>query len=156
PFRHGAGVNSLSLSRDGKRVVTAAADGMAHVWDLPNQHLLTMLAHPASVNIAKFAVDDQLVLTFCQDGSCRLWDPAQSNVLVELPKAPSSRVPPAISRDGGRVALPDGECSVRAWEIPSSRPLGGSLEMTKRITRISFGGNSNILAVACMDGSVGL
>src|SRR6266568_3163561 len=50
PFEHGAAVNSVSVSADGQRVVTAADDGMARLWDLRSGRLLVALTHPVKVS----------------------------------------------------------------------------------------------------------
>ena len=86
PLRHGAAVNSVSVSADGQRVVTAADDGMARVWELQSGRLLTALAHPVKVSGAVFTAGDRFLLTSCQDGSFRLWDAQESKVVLEFPR----------------------------------------------------------------------
>src|SRR5438034_950390 len=63
PLRHGAAVNTLSLSAEGRRVLTAADDGKARVWDLQGGRVLTTLTHPLKVTEAAFLADERFVLT---------------------------------------------------------------------------------------------
>jgi WD40 repeat protein/predicted Ser/Thr protein kinase len=156
PLRHNAPVNSVSVSGDGQRVLTAADDALARVWDPQSGGLLTTLAHPVSVSGARFVADDTLVFTWCQDGSFRLWNPTLAKVLVEFPRAPGSSMPPAFSRDGRRVALPDSERSVRVWDVPGGHPWGGPFELSDKITSAAFSLDPNLIAVGSADGRVGV
>ena len=156
PLQHGAVVNSVSVSADGQRVLTTADDGMARVWDLSSGRLLTALAHPVKVGGAEFTADGRFLLTSCQDGSFRLWDAEASKVVLEFPRAPDSRVPPALSRDRRRVALPDTEDSVRVWDFQGRHPFGDSLRLPGRVTGVAFSRDSNVIAVASSNGSVGV
>ncbi|MCC7375190.1 MAG: protein kinase [Verrucomicrobiales bacterium] len=154
PFQHGAAVNSISVSADGRRVLTAADDGMARVWDLRLGRVLTVLAHPAKVTRAEFAADERLILTSCPDGSNRLWDSLDSKVVLEFPRAPEPRALPAWSRDRTRVALPDSERSFRVWDLAQRRPLGSSLAVPARVALAAFGRSPDLLAIGSVDGNV--
>src|SRR5262249_55250217 len=63
PFQHGAAVNSVSPSRDGRRIVTSCDDGAARIWDIESGRVLASLAHGERVNTAVFTADDRQVLT---------------------------------------------------------------------------------------------
>ena len=41
-------MNAIDLSRDGQHLLTAAADGMTRIWDLPSGHVLATLPHVQS------------------------------------------------------------------------------------------------------------
>jgi len=156
PFQHGAAVNSVCVSTDGQRVVTAASDGMARLWELQSGRLLAALAHPVKVNTAVFTADERLVLTSCQDGSCRLWDTDQPKVLLEFPKAPATRLRPALSRDRRPAVLPVTEHSAQVWNLLERRLLGGPLELHGLITQAAFSPDSNLIAVVALNGSLGV
>lgn len=156
PFQHEAAVNSLCMSADGQRVLTASDDGMARVWDVRLGRVLTVLAHSGKVTRAEFAADERLILTSCPDGSHQLWDAVDSKVVLEFPRAPGSRVLPAWSRDRTRVALPDSERSLRVWELARRRPLGNSLAVPARVSLAAFGRSADLLAIGSVDGNVRL
>jgi WD40 repeat protein len=156
PFRHGTAVNSVAVSADGQRVLTAAEDGEARLWDLHSGRLLTRLKHPANVTGAWFTADARYVLTSCEDGSFRLWDSEGCKVVFDFPKAPDGRVPAVLSRDRRRAVLPDGPRSVRVWDLESYHALSGPLELPGRITHVGFSPDPNIIAVASIDGTVGI
>ena len=156
PFQHGAAVNSVSSSGDGRHIVTSCDDGKARIWDLESGRLLGSLAHGEKVNSAVFTAGGGRVLTSCQDGSVRLWDWAESKVLMEFPRMPRPDMPPVLSRDLKRAVLLDSDRSVRVWDLDPCRPIGGSLRLNGRINSAAFSRDPNVLAVSARDGSVGI
>jgi WD40 repeat protein len=129
PLRHGAAVSTLSLSADGRRVLTAADDGKARVWDLQGGRVLTTLTHPLKVTEAAFLADERFVLTTCLDGAFRLWDCNAEKLAFEFPKAPDARLPAMLSRDRNRVALLETDASVQVWDVLTHQRLGGPLSL---------------------------
>jgi WD40 repeat protein/serine/threonine protein kinase len=156
PFRHGTPVNTVCISSEGERILTAAEDGKARIWSRQSGRLLRSFAHPVKLTSAFFAADPNLVLTSCQDGSFRLWDSDQSKVVLELPKAPDARVAPVLSRNRRLAALPDSERSMRVWDLEGHRDLTGPLELPGRIMHAAFSPDSNLIGVSSFDGSVGV
>ena len=68
-------VNSASFSPDGKRVVTASADGAARVWDVgTGKSVGEPMTHGGPVNSASFSPDGKRVVTASWDGTARVWD----------------------------------------------------------------------------------
>ena len=64
---------SAEYSPDGQRILTAAPDGTARVWDA-NGKLLTTLSHSAQgIASATFSPDGQRILTTSFD-AVRVWD----------------------------------------------------------------------------------
>ena len=147
-LRHGSAVNSLVLSADSRRAVTAADDGKARVWDLQNGRLLATLTHPLKVTQAAFAADEQFVLTTSLDGTFRLWDWSAGRAVFEFPKAPDGRVPAILSRDRKRVALLETDTSVQVWDLLRQQRLGGLLHVPSLITALAFSQDPGTLAVA--------
>jgi WD40 repeat protein len=73
PLPHPAAVSSAAVSPDGRRAVTAAADGYARVWDLETgTQLGDPIAHPLVFTVA-FPTDDR-VATAGRNGEVWLWD----------------------------------------------------------------------------------
>src|SRR6185369_6369566 len=133
PLRHGSPVNNLSLSADGRRLLTATDDGKARIWDLRSGRVLTALAHPCNLTMAAFAADEQFVLTTCQDGTCRLWDWGANRVAFEFPTAPDGRIQANFSHDHKRVALSETVSSVQVWDALTHQRVGDPLRLPSQI-----------------------
>jgi WD40 repeat protein/serine/threonine protein kinase len=154
PLRHDTSLDTLALSSDGRRVVIAANDGKARVWELEGGRLLATLVHPLKVTEVVFAADEDFVLTTSQDGSFRLWDWRTTTMKFEFPKAPDFRLPALPSRDRKLAALRETESALRVWDLLAQQPLGGRLEMPSPIYWATFSQDSESIAVASDDGSV--
>jgi WD40 repeat protein len=154
PLRHGAAVNTLNLSSDSRRLLTAADDGKARVWDLRSGRILTTLAHPLKVAAAVFAGDEQFVLTTCLDGTSRLWDCNADKIAFEFPKAPDARSPAILSYDRKRAALLETPSSVQVWDVLKHQRLGGLLRLPSEISVPSFSHDPRVIAIGSEDGRV--
>jgi len=154
PMRHGAAVNIVVLSADGRRAVTAADDGKARIWDLQTGRVLATLIHPLKVTVAAFAADEAFVLTTCIDGTFRLWNSGTASVVFEFPKAPDCRIPQTLSNDRKRVALLETDTSVQVWDLLGHQRLGGAFEMPGLVNASVFGQDPGTIALASEDGTV--
>jgi len=68
-------VQSIAVSRDGSRVVTAGTNGVAQVWDAAKGKLLsTRDPHGGPIDAIALSADDATLWTASEDGSARAWD----------------------------------------------------------------------------------
>jgi len=68
-------LNVVRLSSDGKRVLTAGADGAVEVWDAASgKRIGDVLAHAGAATQAAFSSDGKRVLTAAADMTVHLWD----------------------------------------------------------------------------------
>jgi len=72
---HSEEINSIDVSPDGTRVVTASEDGTARIWNTEDWAETTVLrGHRGPVNEARFHPDGRLVATASTDNLVALWD----------------------------------------------------------------------------------
>ena len=68
-------VRSVALSRDGSRVFTAGADGVANVWDAAKGKLLaTRDPHGGPIDAIALSADDGTLWTGSAEGTAHAWD----------------------------------------------------------------------------------
>ncbi len=101
--RHKGTVNSARFSRDGSRVLTAAADASARLWNGWTGAPLLRFEHP-EIKTAKFADDDSIVITTGLEGLFAHVCSTGVGRLVTLPDASYAWISP----DGRRVVTSDG------------------------------------------------
>src|SRR5262245_20095571 len=70
------GVNSVSLSPDGKTIVSAADDGELHLWDIATGQALGVPIKGSSGAITRvtFTPDSKAIISGDSKGTVRVWD----------------------------------------------------------------------------------
>jgi WD40 repeat protein len=115
-------LSSLAFSPDSTRLVSAASDTLARVWDAgTGQPIGPAMRHPTFVRRATFAPDGRLVVTL-DDRHVRLWDSATGDLLTPpLPHRLGGRAEVWVNRDGRRIVgvAPGGDA--QQWELPTFR-----------------------------------
>lgn len=86
-LHHGSRINSVAISPDQSRVVTASNDNTARVWNVATGRPVTPpLESCASVERAVFSRDGYAVLTVSREGSAWVWDVATGEAVAQVPR----------------------------------------------------------------------
>jgi hypothetical protein len=111
-------VHSAQFSSDCKRIVTAAVDNTAQVWEWEHGRPVgAALQHGAPVNAAAFSPDGLRIVTASDDKTARVWD-ASTGAAVGAPLNHLDRVMSvAFSPDGKRVVTASYDGKVRVWDV---------------------------------------
>jgi WD40 repeat protein/tetratricopeptide (TPR) repeat protein len=125
-------VNQARLSPDGKRVLTASADGTATLWDAATgARVGEPLHHESAVSHAAFSPDGKRVLTATAKGTVHLWEIAGAKEIIAPMEFQQAAEGVAFSPDGKRfltVAPGAGEdpteVEVRVWDAASGEAVG--------------------------------
>jgi len=70
---HERKVNNATFNPDGTRIITAASDNTARIWDLSGEQI-GVLMHESEVNDAAVSPDGKLIATACRDKTARIWN----------------------------------------------------------------------------------
>ncbi|MBL8302442.1 MAG: hypothetical protein JNM26_06685, partial [Ideonella sp.] len=112
---------AATFSRDGRRLVTASADGNAILWDAlgPSVQPRVLIGHSQRVDNAAFSPGGSLIATASADRTLRLWrtaDRDDAGVVLQGQRARANAL--AFSPDGLRLAaVSEGQSGVRLWSI---------------------------------------
>ena len=121
---HPARVHGVAWSPDGRRLVTACADGLMREWDAVMGRLLgAFKGHSDDVNWVAWSQDGGRVATASSDGTVRLWSPTDGWSSIEL-TGPAGQVwKAAFSSDDSRIAGVGADGSLHLWHAGSGRHL---------------------------------
>ena len=121
---HPARAHAVAWSPDGRRLVTACADGMVREWDAGTGAMLGLHdGHRDDVNWVSWSRDGGRVASASSDGAVRLWNPTDGWSSVEL-EGPVGQVwEAAFSHDGSRIAGVGADGSLHLWHAGSGRHL---------------------------------
>ena len=118
------GIVGLSLSRDGKTLVAAGADGRIRVWDVATgQVRRTLTGHTNAIYLAVFSPDEKLLASSSRDTTARIWDVATGRELHRTTGYRCSVKSVAFSPDGKMIASAGNDGMLKLWDVKTGREL---------------------------------
>jgi len=133
---HGGPVRALSVSPDGKQLVSASFDTTAITWSLATGTAEKVLRfHEGAVN-AVAVLQDGRIATSGEDARIAIWQPGQDKPATVLLGHTAPVVSLAVSPDGKTLASASWDNTARLW------PLGGGTP------RVLEGHQQNVNGVA--------
>lgn len=118
------GVIGLSLSRDGKTLVTAGTDGVIRVWDVASgQMQRTLTGHTNSTYKADFSPNERLIASSGRDTTARIWDFASGRELYKLAGFKCSVKSVVFSPDGKTLAVVGNDGMLKFWDVGTGKEL---------------------------------
>jgi len=160
---HLAPLWSMAFAPDGLRLVTAAEDGMAIVWDAVQGRMISRLkGHSGAIYGIAFAPDGRTIATASGDGSISLWDTERweqrATFTPEWKSATRDRniYGVAFAASGDRLAAACGDGVIRLWNVMTGEPLPDLRGHTRRVFAVAFSPDDRHLASAAEDGTARL
>ncbi len=74
PFKHPPAVGAVTLTMDGKYLITSGRDREVRVWDIPTRKNVVSLRHDSWVPVLALSPDDQRLVTVTDEGEMRVWN----------------------------------------------------------------------------------
>jgi WD40 repeat protein len=126
-FRHGSSkVYDVRFAADGRRLLTAADDGKARIFDAETaEQLLEIQSHDHGVRTASFTRGGERILTTSEvmgDASVRLWDSRSGAQLAHFEAAGEQPVQACLSPDERRVLASCWRGKVCLWDLATGEP----------------------------------
>ena len=123
-LRYRGQVNSVAFSPDGTRLVTAAADKTARIWDVrTGAALLTLLGHDAEITSVGFSRDGGHLVTASQDKTVRVWDATTGALLTVLRSHDDAVNAASFSPDDKFIVTASADKTARVWDAANGKLL---------------------------------
>jgi WD40 repeat protein len=110
---HQRSVLSIDCTKDGKRLVSAGADGKIILWDQDGNIIRTFIGHQGGVFDAVFSPNGKYVLSAGEDKTARLWDLQGRQIQTMHSLEAINRV--AFSPDGKQMYTASNDGYVRVY-----------------------------------------
>jgi sugar lactone lactonase YvrE len=107
----------LAISRDGRRVATGGAQGIARIWDAQTgAHLRDIRGHGLYVTSVAFAADGTRLFTASLDKTVRVWNADTGEELLALKGHSQGLWSVVVSPDGNKIASAGEDGTVVIWD----------------------------------------
>ena len=160
---HKDGVWNLSMSRDGKRALSASYDRTVRLWDVASgKELLQLTGHDGPVLGVAFLPDGQSCVTCSADGTIRTWSLKSGKETGRIEAHRGGVQCLALAADGKTMVSAGADGLVKLWDRPTGklvrnlaenvdwiwslaispdgkRALGGSADKSARLWEIATG-----------------
>lgn len=158
---HEGPIHRVTVSPDGRYLLTASADGTARVWDATTYQIVhTLKGHQNGVLTAGFSPDGQLIFTGSADKTARLWNTRTGGLLATLVGHPRAVSSGGFSPDGRVLAVVCGnsffgeEAEGWLWEVATGRQLGAPFHHERTLIQLAFTPDSRCVVTAGKDKAI--
>jgi WD40 repeat protein len=154
---HQGAVLDLEFSRNGRRLVSASADGTARIWNVAERRASQVLSgHTNYVTVAAFSHYGQSVVTGSRDGTARIWDASSGRTAAILLGHGGPVTSVAFAPDGSRVLTGSVDGTGRVWDpgtradlVPGGRaPSGAALTARSPDGTVTATADGNVVRLA--------
>lgn len=153
---HKADICTVSLSPDGKRIVTASWDRTIRIWDVMTGKQIgnPLIGHTSRVCSASFSPDGAYIVSASWDRTLRVWD-ANTGALVRIMYGHTGGVVSAnFSHDGNKIVSASSDSTIRIWDFKSGMLTKTLKGHNDRVTCASFSPDDKRIVSASSDVSI--
>ena len=136
---HGDRVRTVTVSPDGRVVMSASNDETARFWDARDGHQLgPELRHGGEVFVAAFRPDSRLAVSGGYDATVRLWDVPTGRPVGEPMRHEDVVRAAVFSSDGQTLLTGSADRSARLWDVATCLPLGPPMLHDSDVVSVAF------------------
>ena len=122
---HGCSINSLTVTPDGKTIVSASSDHTIKLWEISSgKEIQIIKGHSSDINSVAISFDGKYIVsgdgTYGASGTIKLWELKSGKELRTFNGFPYSVESVAITPDGKYIVSIDNN-TIDLWEISSGK-----------------------------------
>jgi WD40 repeat protein len=143
-------------SPDGRRIVTAGADGVARIFDAKTQEPGPTYRRSGELWGATFSPDGKRVLSYGSDGTAQIWDAETGKELQVLDGHTMWVTSGAFSHTGDRVVTGSADLATRVWDANTGELLSTQFMHGDTVNSVAFSEDDRTIVSASDDWTVRL
>ena len=121
---HAAGVRSVTLSGDGRILVSGSDENTIKVWDLGTGHVLrTLEGHAGGLSSVALSGDGRTLVSGSLDTTIKIWDLGTGRMLRTLEGHAGGVSSVALSADGRTLVFGSSDNTIKVWDLGTGRAL---------------------------------
>ncbi len=150
---HGGPVKSVTVSPDGRRLLTASFDNSAGLWPLAGGAPRWLEGHEAAVNAGIFLPGNRAV-TAGDDFDAILWDLSTGAPIRRFEGHKGKVMAVAAPADGARLATASWDGTIRIWDVATGATLAELADHKGNVNDVVWAADGSRLWSASYDGTV--
>lgn len=152
---HSDSVWSVTLSSDGKTLVSGSEDRTIKIWNLDTRQLIrTLYGHSDTVRSVALSSDGQLIASGSGDNTIKLWNLTTGEQLQTLYGHSGTVWSVAISPDGKRLVSGSEDNTVKVWDLPTGKLLYTLKDHSSPVFSVAISPNGQTFASASGDQTI--
>jgi len=121
---HTGAVQSVAVTSDGRRAVSASLDSTLQVWDLETGVALhTLKGHTKAVEAVAVTPDDSRIVSASRDKTLKVWDLETGQEILTLEGHTGQVKAVAVTPDATRVVSASEDKTVRVWDLETGQQI---------------------------------
>jgi WD40 repeat protein len=154
---HDGRINSVAFLRDSRRVLSAAGDGTARLWDAQTGNQLACFrVNARAVLCAAVSPDNRAALLGCDDRNAWLVDLSRKSEPRCFAGHALSVNAAAFSPDGRRAVTGGADGTIRVWHVAAGREILCIDEERRPVTGVAFSPDGLLIASCSENGALRL
>lgn len=149
---HSHWVTSAFISPDGRKMLTASADGTARIWNVDDGKEERIFRHEYWLWSATWSADGRRIVTGSNDGVVRVWDAQTGRQQLSLRGHGADVWSAVMSPDGRLIASGSHDRTIRIWDAHTGEPLKALLGHTAAVVHVAFSPDGRFLVSASENG----
>jgi WD40 repeat protein len=146
---HPLAVSSVSVSPDGKRLLTSSWDRTLRLWDaVTGKQLRVFEGHTLWINAAALSPDGKYALSGSADRTVRLWDATTGKQVHQMTGHTGIVYSVAFGPEGKAISGA-GDGTMRLWDLRTGKCASVFRAHTHHIDKVAYSHQARIAATDC-------
>lgn len=151
---HNDDIESIGFTPDGRYLVSAGLDKVAHLWDVETGKLVRTFSSSTSIHSLAISPDSRLLAAGNGSGQVLIWNLSTGDLLTPLAAHQQSTVSAlAFSPDGKLMVSGGADKTIKLWQTDGNI-LQEELSVGTVPTSVTFSPDQQVIACAGKDGRV--
>ena len=153
---HASDVWTVSVSADGKRLLTSSKDKTLRLWDAATgKELRVFEGYTKRICGAALSPDGRRVLSGSIDGTVRLWDVTTGKELLTM-TCPVHQVFGVVFGPEGKAITGGVDLNMHVWDLKTGKKAGVFTGHTDEVHKVAYSDEAKLAATCSNDGSIRL
>ncbi|NEQ75681.1 MAG: WD40 repeat domain-containing protein [Okeania sp. SIO2C9] len=121
---HNGRVYSVSISNDGKKIVSGSSDNTIKVWNLETGELIrTLTGHDRPVNSVSISNDGKKIVSGSGDNTIKVWNLETGKEIRTLTGHNGWVYSVSISNDGKKIVSGSSDNTIKVWNLETGKEI---------------------------------